>query len=101
VSWNLEFHNKALREWRRLDPSIRVLFLARLEHRLFEPVVEKDRLRGELSNCFKLRLLASGYRLVYEVIESEHLIFVRSVGHRSDKQTYGQAENRTWRFTDS
>ncbi|EFB7601816.1 type II toxin-antitoxin system RelE/ParE family toxin [Escherichia coli] len=37
------------------------------------------RLHGDLAGCFKIKLSASGYRLIYKVIGEEIVIWVRGV----------------------
>lgn len=86
----IKFHPHALREWKKLDPQIRRKFVAKLNERMLTPEVPKDRLGDKLSNCFKIRLLSEGYRLVYEPIYQEGVLFIRSVGRR-DGSVYQDA----------
>lgn len=86
----IKFHPPALRERKKLDPQIRRKFVAKLNERMLTPEVPKDRLSDKLSNCFKLRLLSEGYRLVYEPIFEEGVLFIRSVGRR-DGSVYQDA----------
>ena len=86
----LKFHPPALRSWKRLEPSIRARFLSKLQERMKNPHVPKDRLSGDLSNCYKIRLLSEGYRLVYEPKFQDGVLFIRSVGRR-DKDVYKEA----------
>lgn len=54
------------------------------------PEVPKDRLRDELSSCFKIRLISDGYRLVYEPKYEDNALYIRGVGRR-DEAVYSQA----------
>ncbi|MGF7480992.1 type II toxin-antitoxin system RelE/ParE family toxin [Providencia sp. SP181] len=52
------------------------------------------RLHGELSNCYKIKLRASGVRLVYQVIDDEIVIFVVAVGKSENEKVYKSATHR-------
>ena len=80
----LKFHPPALRDWKRLDPGIRARFLLKLQERMENPQIPKDRLSGDLSNCYKVKLVRDGYRLVYEPKFEDGVLFIRSVGRRDD-----------------
>jgi mRNA interferase RelE/StbE len=69
-TYSLEFHVQALKEWRKLDGSIKAQFQT-LAKRLQEPRVLSAKLRGELRNAYKIKLKDVGYRLVYEVVEPD------------------------------
>ena len=47
MTYSLQFHEKALKEFRALDAEVRERFKRKLEERLREPHVEADRLSGE------------------------------------------------------
>lgn len=86
----LKFHPPALKAWQKLDPRIQRKFVAKLKQRMIAPEVPKDRLSDGLRRCFKIRLLSDGYRLVYEPIYGEGVLFVRSLGRR-DESVYADA----------
>ena len=46
MSYELEFLPSALKEWQKLDNSIKVQFKKKLSERLENPKVAKDKLRG-------------------------------------------------------
>lgn len=46
MSYELEFKESALKEWGKLDNSIKALFKKRLAERLLAPRVEASRLAG-------------------------------------------------------
>lgn len=89
----LEFNAQALKEWGKLDSTIRMQFAKKLKERLDRPRVEADRLR-ELPNCYKIKLRSIGYRLVYEVIDNHLVVTVIAVGKRERGKVYGSASNR-------
>ena len=93
MSYNLKFKTEALREWRRLDHSIRLQFKKKLTARLLDPVVPAARLTGA-RNRFKIKLRATGYRLVYEVREQKLTVVVIAVGKRERNAAYHKAAKR-------
>ena len=84
-TYKLEFHSLALKEWEKLDGSIKTQFKKSLEKRLINPHVETARLYSELGGFYKIKLRTSGFRLVYEVLEGRLVIVVIAVGKR-DKE---------------
>ncbi len=81
MSYKLKFLPSALKEWRKLSPGIKEQFKRLLERRLEIPYVDSARIAG-FKNHFKIKLRSVGYRLVYEVEESEITVFVVCVGKR-------------------
>jgi len=45
-------------------------------------------------NHYKIKLRASGYRLVYEVIDNEISVLVVAIGKREKNSVYQKAKNR-------
>ena len=58
------------------------------------PHIPKNRLNGELSSCYKIKLLKAGIRLVYQVIDDELVILLVTVGKRADSEVYEEAKHR-------
>jgi mRNA interferase RelE/StbE len=95
MSYRLEFNEHALKEWRKLDNSIRAQFKKQLERRLIEPHVPSARLHGaDMQNTYKIKLRDLGYRLVYEVHDQVVLVIVLSVGKRDNAAAYTAAGKR-------
>ena len=94
TSFDLEFHVLALKEWQKLDQSVREQFKKHLEKRITNPRVASAKLSGQLSNFYKIKLRTLGYRLVYEVIDQRMVILVIAVGKRNQNQVYLQATKR-------
>lgn len=94
MTYNLEFHPDALDEWKKLPLPIKDQFKKTLVRRLQNPHIPKAKLRGKLKNCYKIKLLKSGYRLVYMVKDSVLIITVIAVGKRADNIVYNIAEKR-------
>ena len=95
MTYELEFHPKALKAWKELDKAVQTRFKKKLAERLEIPNVPSARLRGDLNQFFKIKLSSTGHRLVYAILESENTVFVISVGLRDDSQVYEAAKFNT------
>jgi hypothetical protein len=51
-------------------------------------------LRGDLSGCYKIKLLKAGVRLVYQVKDDQVVILLITVGKRADSIVYDEAKKR-------
>ena len=91
--YDLEFKPSALKEWRKLDPSIREQFKKKLGERLENPRIESSKLSG-MTDCYKIKLKSVGYRLVYQVEDKRLLVVVVAVGKREGSLVYRIAEDR-------
>ena len=92
--YGLKFLPTALREWKKLDSSIQTQLKKKLKDRLQNPHVPSSRLQG-FENHYKIKLRASGYRLVYEIVESEIVVLVIAIGKRDKNLIYQKARKRT------
>ena len=86
MTYELEFKESALKEWRKLDNSIRELFKKRLAERLPSPRVESACLTG-LPDYYKIKLRNAGYRLVYQVCDNLVLVTVGHCRRQTGKQS--------------
>ena len=93
MTYKLLFKQDAKKEWDKLDPTIRTQFKKKLIERLNNPRVESSRLSG-MQDCYKIKLRSAGYRLVYQVRDTEVLISVVAVGKRDKNQVYKIAVKR-------
>lgn len=75
MSYNLKFLPTALKEWKKLDSTVRNQLKKKLSERLENPCVPANKLFG-FENHYKIKLRRNGYRLVYEVIDHEIVILV-------------------------
>jgi len=91
--YSLEFVESALKEWRKLPPDIREQLKAKLAERLQHPHVPASRLHG-LPDCYKIKLRASGFRLVYQVQNEVLVVTVIAVGKREKGLVYLAAKKR-------
>ncbi|WP_296633043.1 type II toxin-antitoxin system RelE/ParE family toxin [Rhodoluna sp.] len=95
MTYSLEFHPKALKAWKELDKAVQTRFKKKLSERLENPDIPSARLRGDLSQFFKIKLSSTGHRLVYEIIEQDLTLYVVSVGLRDDLAVYSSAKINT------
>ena len=93
MSYELAFLEVSLREWKKLDGSIREQFKAKLAERLQNPRVPAAKLTGH-ADRYKIKLKTAGYRLVYEVRDMEILVLVIAVGRRDRNEVYKLAAGR-------
>lgn len=89
--YSLDFHPDALKEWQKLDNSIREQFKTKLKERLQNPCVLSAKIE---KNRYKIKLRGVGYRLVYEVRDNELIIVVIAVGKRERSEVYRLADSR-------
>jgi mRNA interferase RelE/StbE len=93
MKYNLKFLPTALKEWKKLDNSIRSQLKKKLAERLEQPHIPSSKLSG-FENHYKIKLRASGYRLVYEVIDNELFVLVIAIGKRDRNSVYKDAKIR-------
>ncbi len=93
MSYKLKFLPTAHKEWKKLDNTIQSQFKKKLKERLKSPHVPSCQLFG-FKNHYKIKLRASGYRLVYEVVDKEFFVFVIAVGKRERNIVYKKANKR-------
>lgn len=94
MTYKLAFLPSALKEWERLGATVRVQFKKKLAERLDQPHVAGDRLSG-LPDCYKIKLHAAGYRLVYRIDEAVVTVIVVAVGKRERNAVYKAAAKRS------
>lgn len=82
-TYSLEFHVQALKEWKKLDESIKAQFQKALAKRLQDPRVPSAKLRGELQNAYKIKLKDVGY-LFNRYKQRQAMRFWYVVGRRFD-----------------
>lgn len=93
MSYELGFLEEALKEWRKLDGSIREQFKEKLAERLTNPRVPAALLSGQ-KDRYKIKLRSAGFRLVYEVRDRQLIVVVIAVGKRERNAVYKAAEKR-------
>ena len=93
MSYELAFLAPALKEWRKLDHTVREQFKKKLSERLEAPRVPSAKLSGS-TDRYKIKLRSVGYRLVYEVRDSQLLVVVVAVARRDRNEVYKLAALR-------
>lgn len=93
MSYKLRFHELALKEWQRLDSTLREQFKKKLAERLEEPRIPSAALSG-MRDCYKIKLRTAGYRLVYRVDDDILFVTVVAIGRREHLKAYAQARHR-------
>lgn len=92
--YTLMFLPDALAEYRALDGSVRTHVKKLLGKRLQTPHVPGGALHGDLSNCYKIKLLKQGIRLIYQVEDDRLIVLVLAVDKREDSLAYKSAVAR-------
>lgn len=87
MTYELGFLEPALKEWKKLDSTVRAQFRARLLERLEAPRIPSAKLHGH-SDRYKIKLKSAGYRLVYEVRDKQVTVIVVAVGKRERDAVY-------------
>lgn len=93
MTYKLVFKAAAKKEWDKLDTGIRRQFKNKLAERLDMPRAESTRLNG-MQDCYKIKLRSAGYRLVYQVRDSDLVVSVVAVGKRERNAVYKVAVKR-------
>ncbi|AUF99615.1 type II toxin-antitoxin system mRNA interferase toxin, RelE/StbE family [Pseudomonas sp. 09C 129] len=93
MTYKLQFLPSARKEWDKLGHTLREQFKKKLAERLEMPRVPADALHC-MADCYKIKLKASGYRLVYQVIEDQVVVSVVAVGKRERSAVYERARKR-------
>jgi mRNA interferase RelE/StbE len=93
-TYSLEFNVLALKEWQKLDNSVRSQFKKQLEKRIQNPRIAFAKLHGDLDNFYKIKLAALGGRLVYEVIDHRLVVLIIAIGKQNQLAVYKEASKR-------
>lgn len=93
MSYELGFLEEALKEWRKLDGSIRAQFKEKLAERLENPRFPAALLSGQ-KDRYKIKLRSAGFRLVYEVRDRQLIVVVVAVEKRERNAVYKAAAKR-------
>ena len=93
MTYKLEFHEKALKEFQGLPSSVREQFKKKLAERLANPRVPASKLSGH-PNRYKIKLKRPPLRLVYEVVDDRVVVQVVAIGKRERNLVYKAAGRR-------
>ena len=92
-TYELYFLEDALKEWKKLNSTVRDQLSRKLAERLKAPHVPSARLSG-MRDCYKIKLKSAGYRLVYQVEDEVLVVLVVAVGKREQSKVYKAAAKR-------
>lgn len=93
MTYRLKFKDEALKEWHKLDSTLREQFKKKITERLQDPRVPAAKLAGH-PDRYKIKLKSSGYRLVYEVRDVEIVVVFVAIGKRERNAVYASAAKR-------
>ena len=93
MTYKLKFLPAALKEWDKLALPIKNQFKKKLTERLENPRVPADILRG-YNSVYKIKLRSAGYRLAYEVLDDEVVVYVLAIGKREKDEVYQKLKER-------
>ena len=91
--YQLAFLPSARKEWDGLGGNVRAQFRKKLIERLEGPRVASAKLSG-MPDCYKIKLRAAGYRLIYRVDDDVVTVVVVAVGRRDRNLVYKIAAGR-------
>ena len=94
MTYKLLRHKDFKKDWDNLPFAIQTQLKKKLAKVLENPHIPKNRLHGELTGCYKIKLLKAGVRLIYQVKDGEIIILLLTVGKRADSIVYNEAEKR-------
>ena len=93
MTYKLDFYEEALKEWKKLDATVREQFKTKLAERLENPRLASAKLRDS-KDRYQIKLRQVGYCLVYEVNDSTVVVLVVAVGKRDKSAVYSAATKR-------
>lgn len=93
MTYRLKFKDEALKEWHKLDSTLREQFKKKLTERVQDPRVPAAKLSSH-ADRYKIKLKSNGYRLVYEVRDAEVVVVVVAIGKRERNAVYAAAAKR-------
>lgn len=94
MAYSIKVHEDFVAELNKLDSTIKQQLRKKLDKVVENPHIPKNRLSGELHNCYKIKLRKAGVRLVYQVNNDEIYILLLTVGKREDNEVYDVALTR-------
>lgn len=92
--YKIRVHEDFKEELDKLAHAIKIKLKKKLEKVVLNPHIPKNRLSGELHDCYKIKLKSDGVRLIYQVNDDEIYILLLTVGKRADNEVYDAAKKR-------
>lgn len=94
MTYTIKVHDDFVEDLKNIPKAVQGRLKKKLEKIIENPHIAKNRLRGDLHNCYKIKLLADGVRAVYQVNDNEICILLLTVGRRKDNEVYITAQER-------
>jgi mRNA interferase RelE/StbE len=88
--FEVAFRPRAAKAFSKLDSALKQQIAKKLKERQSNPRVPADMVR-EIPNGYKIKLRASGVRLIYLVRDRELIILVLAIGKREREDAYTEA----------
>ena len=103
MSWEVLYLPEAENDLQKLDGSQRILVLKAIKKVRNNPLPQSEGGYGKplgnkggrnLTNLLKIKLKASGIRIVYSIIRQAEQMIIIVIGIREDEEVYNIAESR-------
>ena len=103
MSWEVLYLPEAENDLKKLDGSQRILVLKAIKKVRNNPLPQSEGSYGKplgnkggrnLTNLLKIKLKASGIRIVYSIVRQAEQMFIIVIGIREDEEVYNIAESR-------
>lgn len=95
--YDYKFHPEAKKELEKLNRTIQLLFTKKLKQILKSPELGKDlgnKNNLQLAGLKKVYFDSKRYRIVYEIIDSELILYIIAIGKRDNLEVYKKANER-------
>jgi len=95
--YDFKFHPEAKKELKKLNKSVQILFTKALKKILKSPELGVDlghKHNFDLSGCKKMYFDHKRYRIVYQIVEDEIVVYLIAIGKRDKMDVYEKASER-------
>lgn len=95
--YDYKFHPEAQKELEKLNRTIQILFTKKLKQILKSPELGKDlgnKKNLKLAGLKKIYFDGKRYRIVYEIIDNELILYIIAIGKRDNFEVYKKANER-------
>ncbi len=95
--YDYKFHPEAEKELKKLNRTIQILFSKKLKQILKNPELGYDlgnKNNLKLAGLKKIYFDGKRYRIVYEVIDDELILYIIAIGKRDNLEVYKKANER-------
>lgn len=96
MTYKLKFLSAALEEWPGLGGPVKSPLKKQLAERLEIPIPAHTLIGYQ--SVYKIKLRSAGYRLAYEGVDDELIVYVLAVGKRDKGKVYSALKDRKSSF---